>query len=52
VARSLSHLSPFGAPHYVAVATIVGLISTVNGQYPEVTDDGAILAIPDRVEIS
>jgi hypothetical protein len=31
VVSSLSHVSPFGAPHYVAVATIGGLIAIVIG---------------------
>jgi hypothetical protein len=39
VVSSLSHLSPLGAPHYVAMATIVGLISIVIGQRPDVRDD-------------
>ena len=48
VVSSLSHLSPLGAPHYVAVATIVGLIAIGTGQHSDVRNDESMFTIMDR----
>ena len=52
VVSSFSQLSPFGGPHYVAVATIVGLISIMIGQRRDVRDEDANSRLRTEVEIS